>query len=326
MANIHAPRAIVTLYPPAFGRRLRLCRHLVASFIFLMVLATGLAPLHAMALRKSPAPAPPPEGSPASATIQAPAVSARAYGAPDGPARSQAPRLSEDDAPQALRGPATTPATARLLAISRDARILAALKLIESLPLDWARPVLNAPALHINFGDLSRFGPGYANYDALSWLTPGTTTWTDEMEHPEHRPTRLFIYLNPKHANAPPEALAALIAHEALHADAYNSVTEEINGWAREARVWRMLASPALKAAAASASNQPKKTGGLFGRLFATADTSEALLYRLNKISNADCAGTLRELVSQNPAYKTLPETSPGFTTPPGPPTGCPGN
>ena len=36
-----------------------------------------------------------------------------------------------------------------------------------------------------------------------------------------------YIYINPKHEAAPPAALAALLAHEALHQDEYNSLSEE---------------------------------------------------------------------------------------------------
>ena len=35
-----------------------------------------------------------------------------------------------------------------------------------------------------------------------------------------------YPYINPKHRNAPPGALAALLAHEALHQDEYNSLSE----------------------------------------------------------------------------------------------------
>ena len=49
---------------------------------------------------------------------------------------------------------------------------------------------------------------------------------------------KTIIYINPKHKTAPPGALAALLAHEALHQDEYNSLSEETYAWTMEAAVW----------------------------------------------------------------------------------------
>lgn len=49
---------------------------------------------------------------------------------------------------------------------------------------------------------------------------------------------KLYIYINPKHEYAPPGAIAALLAHEAIHQDEYNSLSEETYAWTMEAVVW----------------------------------------------------------------------------------------
>ena len=50
--------------------------------------------------------------------------------------------------------------------------------------------------IKIQFRDLSELNESYASYDAVGWK----------------RKNKLYIYINPKHDNAPPGALAALLA------------------------------------------------------------------------------------------------------------------
>ena len=81
---------------------------------------------------------------------------------------------------------------------------------------------LSKKPVRIMFKDLSTIRPDYADYDALGWKKGG----------------RLYIFINPKHKEAPPGAIAALLSHEALHQDEYNSIAEETYAWTMEASVW----------------------------------------------------------------------------------------
>lgn len=44
-----------------------------------------------------------------------------------------------------------------------------------------------------------------------------------------------------KHSTPPAIALAALLSHEAIHQDEYNSLSEETYAWTMEAAVWSEL-------------------------------------------------------------------------------------
>ena len=74
----------------------------------------------------------------------------------------------------------------------------------------------------IEFKDLSEIDQAYSTFDAIGWKKKG----------------KLYIFINPKHEYAPPGALAALLSHEALHQDEYNSLNEETYAWTMEAVVW----------------------------------------------------------------------------------------
>ena len=77
----------------------------------------------------------------------------------------------------------------------------------------------------IEFKNLSEIREEYASFDALGWK----------------KKNRLYIYINEKHRNAPAEAIAALLAHEAIHQDEFASLNEETYAWTLEAAVWMKL-------------------------------------------------------------------------------------
>ncbi len=81
---------------------------------------------------------------------------------------------------------------------------------------------LSGKPVKIEFRDLGQINQEYATFDALGWK----------------KGKNLYIYINNKHKNAPAGALAALLAHEALHQDEYNSLAEETYAWTMEAVVW----------------------------------------------------------------------------------------
>lgn len=162
---------------------------------------------------------------------------------------------------------------------SHDQAIIDALKMMRDTPAQVALDkILTRPA-RVIFKDLGQISKKVRNYDALSWLS----------SHGE-----LVIYLNAKHQNAPPEALAAIIAHEALHDDPYNSIPEEVAGWTQEAVAWHAMKQRNPRLAALQPGEHP-------------------LVDRLNKIEMEYNLGTLEAFVRSNPGYQGLPSQSPGF-------------
>ena len=106
------------------------------------------------------------------------------------------------------------------------------------------------------------------------------------------RKNKLYIYINPKHSSAPPAALAALLAHEALHQDEYNSLSEETYAWTMEATVWCEM----LK--------RFPKSNNIESELV----TRENVLNKILEKGNYT-----KKTVYANQGYKNLPLTSPGF-------------
>ena len=132
----------------------------------------------------------------------------------------------------------------------------------------------------IEFRDLGTINPDYANFDALGWK----------------KNKQLFIYINPRHKDAPPGALAALLSHEALHQDEYNSLAEETYAWTMEASVWYEIS-----------------------KLYPESnDELHPLVVRENQLKKLFERGGysnryIKKTVMSNEGYKNLPSTSPGF-------------
>ena len=140
---------------------------------------------------------------------------------------------------------------------------------------------LSGEPVKIQFKDLTEFDPNYASFDALGWK----------------KGKYLYIFINKKHKTAPPGALAALLSHEALHQDEYNSLAEETYAWTMEASVWCEI----LRVYPESAE-----------------ETHNALVSRENTLKKLFERGKysdkyIKKTVWSNEAYKNLPATSPGF-------------
>jgi hypothetical protein len=180
--------------------------------------------------------------------------------------------------PAALSEAPQYPITA-YLRCTREEVILKAMRLMNNSPADSSLAILIGKPVRIVFKDMQALHPGLRLYDALSWISAGGET---------------VIFINEKHRTAPPAALAAMLAHEAMHNDVYNSIQEEIAGWRREAEVWSALkvADPTLSA---------------------VSEKTSPLLTRENRIEQEFKSGTLEAFVKNNAGYKGLPETSPGF-------------
>ena len=132
----------------------------------------------------------------------------------------------------------------------------------------------------VMFKDLSEINEAYSTFDAIGWKKKG----------------KLYIYINPKHEYAPPGAIAALLAHEAIHQDEYNSLAEETYAWTMEASVWYEIV-----------------------KLYPESnDQLHPLVNRENQLKQLFERGNysnkyIKKSVMSNKGYANLPSTSPGF-------------
>lgn len=139
---------------------------------------------------------------------------------------------------------------------------------------------LSGKPMMVNFENLSKFGQAYTNFDALGWK----------------KKDRLYIYINKKHEDAPLPALAAVLSHEALHQDDFNSLNEETYAWTLEAAVWTQL------------SEKDPKYNDSMHPLVIRENTLKKLFIKGNYTSKF-----IRKTVFANPGYANLPSRSPGF-------------
>lgn len=169
--------------------------------------------------------------------------------------------------------------------VTKEEKIYEALELMKGGLANFSRNAIlgnnltNKPIM-ISFEDLSKFGQTYSNFDALGWK----------------KKERLYIYINKKHEDAPTPALAAILAHEALHQDEFNSLNEETYAWTLEAAVWTQLSE-----------KNPQYN-----------DSMHPLVVRENTLKKLFIKGNytnkyIKKTVYTNPGYKNLPSRSPGF-------------
>lgn len=163
-----------------------------------------------------------------------------------------------------------------LLRSTRDEGIMQAFHLMKGGRGEASLQRIVSKPMRVIFKDMRTLHKSLKNYDALSWIS----------SHGEQ-----VIFINDKHRNAPPEALAAMIAHEALHDDEFNSLTEEVASWRHEAEVWIELKA-----------RNPQ-----------LAQSDHPLVVRLNTIESHYKNNTLDGFVRGLAGYQGLPETSPGF-------------
>ncbi len=168
---------------------------------------------------------------------------------------------------------------------TKEESVVKALEMLKGTPGEFSRKAflgdnLTEKPVKIEFMNLYEINPQYANFDALGWKKNG----------------KLYVYINKKHQDAPPEALAAVLAHEAIHQDELNSLNEETYAWTLEAAVWTQFVedSPGI------------------------ANISHPLIERENTIHKLFVKGNytntyIRKSVTSNLGYQNLPERSPGF-------------
>jgi hypothetical protein len=169
--------------------------------------------------------------------------------------------------------------------VGKDEIFYVALDLLKDTNGEFSRKAilgnnLTGRPVKIEFKDLSTISPAYSNFDALGWK----------------KKSRLYIYINQKHSNAPAIAIAALLSHEALHQDEYNSLSEETYAWTMEAAVWCEL----LKLHPDY--NLPVQS-------LVTRENTLKKLFEKGDYTNK----YIKKSVYSNSGYQNLPETSPGF-------------
>lgn len=170
-------------------------------------------------------------------------------------------------------------------AIGKDEVFYVALDMLKGTNGDFSRNAilgnnLTARPVRVEFRNLGQINKTYENYDALGWK----------------RGKSLYIYVSDKHSNSPAIAIAALLSHEALHQDEFNSLSEETYAWTMEASVWTELLEL-----------YPDYDPGL-----------DSLVVRENTLKQAFLKGNytnkyIKKMVYSNSGYQNLPESSPGF-------------
>lgn len=170
--------------------------------------------------------------------------------------------------------------------VSNEQIFHVALDMMKGTSADFSRKAilgynLTQKPIKIEFKDLAELNQAYSSYDAVGWK----------------KKNKLYIYINPKHEYAPPAALAALLAHEALHQDEYNSLSEETYAWTMEANVWCEM----LK--------RFPESNNLESPLVMRENVLKQLLEKGNFTNKY-----IKKTVYANEGYKNLPLTSPGFT------------
>lgn len=168
---------------------------------------------------------------------------------------------------------------------SKDEVVWVALDMLKGTNGQFSRDAvlgnnLTGRPMKVEFKDLSTINTKYANYDALGWK----------------RGKGLYIYINQKHNTSPAIALAALLSHESLHQDEYNSLSEETYAWTMEAAVWTELVDL-----------YPDYELNL-DSLVQRENTLKKLFERGNYTNKY-----IKKTVYANEGYQNLPETSPGF-------------
>ena len=170
--------------------------------------------------------------------------------------------------------------------VSNEQIFHVALDMLKGTSGDFSRKAilgynLTQQPVKIEFKDLSEINQAYSTFDAVGWKKKG----------------RLYIFINPKHQYAPPGALAALLSHEALHQDEYNSLSEETYAWTMEAKVWTEI----LK--------KYPESNDIESSLVTRENILKQLLEKGNYTNKY-----IKKTVYANSGYKNLPLTSPGFS------------
>ncbi len=169
--------------------------------------------------------------------------------------------------------------------ISSDEQIIKALEILKDTKCDnnfsynaiMGNNLSKKPMI-IEFYDLSSLNEAYKNYDGMGYMNNNN----------------IYIYINNKHKNANPAALAALIAGRCVHQDTEDSLAEEVYSWTLEATIWKELYEKYLLDDS--------------GELVKREETLRQLLEKGNNTNKY-----IKRYILESPAYKGFPTYSPGF-------------
>lgn len=169
--------------------------------------------------------------------------------------------------------------------VGKDEVFYVALDMLKGTNGEFSRTAilgnnLTQKPVKVAFKNLGEINQNYQNFDALGWK----------------KGSRLYIYINQKHNDAPAIAIAALLSHEALHQDEFNSLSEETYAWTMEAAVWCELLE--------LYPDYPLS----FQPLVQRENTLKKLFEKGNYTNKY-----IKKTVYSNSGYQNLPESSPGF-------------
>jgi len=165
--------------------------------------------------------------------------------------------------------------------VTSDLKIIKALELLKNTRVDngyvynsiMGSNIYNKP-IKIKFKDLAVFANGkYEQFDALGWS----------------KNEQLYIFINNKHKNSPPCAIAALISGRSVNQDIEDSKAEELYSLLLETKIWTEL------------TNDNK----------INTNPNDSLIQREKKLHQLYKEDQLKNFVIKN--YSSLPDTSPGF-------------
>ncbi|MBR6099308.1 hypothetical protein IKP85_06130 [bacterium] len=170
--------------------------------------------------------------------------------------------------------------------VSKEPVVMVALDMLVGTNGEFSRNAilgnnLSQRPMKVEFKNLSEIKADYTDFDALGWK----------------KGKELTIYVNSKHRTAPPGALAALLSHEALHQDEYNSIAEETYAWTMEAAVWCEILRKYPESEDDKLNPLVKRENNL-KRMFEKGNYSDKYI---------------KKEVRGNASYRGLPQTSPGF-------------
>ena len=170
--------------------------------------------------------------------------------------------------------------------VSKNKKLQNAVELIQKSPITepYESIIGKNPKnkeIKIQFKKPSSLSKSYTNFDAVGW----------------EKKNNLYIYLNPKHKDAPVEALSSLIAHMTYHQDPIDSINEETYIWALEAVMWDYFLH--------------KKPELFISKTDLVKRENE--IYKLYKKSPKDLK-YLKKKIKKLDAYKNLEKESPGFS------------
>ncbi len=168
--------------------------------------------------------------------------------------------------------------------VTNNQTIINALNSLKNTEAKWVINTvkgdnISKQPIKIMFRKLGKMNPAYKTHEALTCLDASD---------------KIYIFINSKHKNAPVEAIATLLTHEALHQDGENSIAEETKAWTNEAVNWIAFT---------------KRNPSL-------VNSTAPLVKRLNKLAKiyrTSGVNGIHKKVMSIPAYKNLEMASAGY-------------